>query len=308
MRRLLRRIFIGMLLLCVGLHAADSSEVALRAAIQKEVVDGDLGGAIRMYEAIAEGGNPATAAQALLRMGRCYERLGDPEARKVYQRVLTQFAGQKEAAQEARDRIAALPDAQDKPRAVLGWYNGDWQSGLPGLANRYGASDEFSRVYDDFVVPEGGWIVVGAFSDNRMGFAGVTRASWEIRKGMSPRCGGKVVASGVSSAGQTVIPGNGPFPRDPLIGYRIQVDGLRVPLPPGTYWLSVAPVGDGASFASATRGRNAVGHPAGNNGMALFDSSLRDRRFEQAETVGVGGQYGFASDFSQGVLILDKFR
>lgn len=308
MSRLFCWTFIGMLLLGGGIHAADGPEIALRAAIQKEVLDGDLAGAIRMYEAIAEGGDPAAAAQALIRMGRCYERLGDPEARKAYQRVLTQFAGQKEAAREARDRLAALPNDREEPRAVLGWYNGDWQSGIPGLANWYRANHEYSRVYDDFVVPEGGWTVVGVFSDNRTDFDGVTKASWEIRNGMSPERGGKVVASGVSSASQTVIPGNGPFPRDPLIGYRIQVDGLRVPLAPGTYWLSVAPLGDGVSFVSATRGRNAVGNPGGNNGMALFDSSVRDRRFERAETVSGGGQLGFGNDFSQGVLISDKFR
>jgi hypothetical protein len=82
------------------------------------------------------------------------------------------------------------------------------------------------------VVPEDGWIVLGVFSDNRMDFDGVTKASWEIRKDMLPRSGGIVVASGVSPATQTAIPGNGPFPCDLLIGCRIQVNGLGVPLAP----------------------------------------------------------------------------
>jgi hypothetical protein len=310
MGKLSRWALTGMLVLCCGIRAADNQEVALRAAIQKEVVDGDLPGAIRIYETVAAGSDPVPAAQALMRIGRCYERLGDPRARQAYQRVVTRFASQKEAAQEARNRLAALSKHGDEPRVVTGWYNGDWQSGIPGLANWYRQDREFSRVYDNFEVPENGWIVVAAFSDNRMDFEGVVNASWEIREDMSPQSGGKLVASAVSPATQTPIPGNGPFPDagDLFVGYRIQVDGLRVVLAPGKYWLSVAPAGQGRSYISATRGRNAVGKPKGNDGGALFDSPHRKTRFEKAETVGSGGQLGTGGDFSQEVLILDNFK
>jgi hypothetical protein len=308
MRNLLYPILSGILLLSSASGAASTPELALRAAIQKEAVDGDLEGAIRMYAAIAESGNPVIAAQALLRMGSCYEKLGDPKARTAYERVIVQFASQKEAVREARDRLAALPDPQDKRAPLPGWYNGDWQSGIPGLSNWYRGPQEFARVYDDFSVPAGGWTIAAVFSNNRMDFDGVTKASWEIRKGMAPHSAGHLVASGLSPASQTMIPGNGPFPRDPQIGYRVQVDGLRVQLAPGKYWLSVTPLGSGESFVSATRGRNSIGEPPGDNGMAFYDSSRRDLRFEKAETVGRGGQLGIGSDFSQGVLILGKSR
>ncbi len=146
--------------------------------------------------------------------------------------------------------------------AVIGWYNGDWKSGLSGQANFFYKGGHFCRVYDDFVVPAGGWTVVGVFSNNRMADAIITKASWEIRRDMKPGKGGKKVASGVSEAKQVRIPGTGPFPTDAAIGYRIQVDGLRVRLKPGRYWLSVAPVGRGGRwYINGTLGKNAVGYP-----------------------------------------------
>ena len=117
-------------LLCVGVSATypanqakdDRAEVALQAAIKKETVDGDLKAAIEQYGIIAQGGNRAAAAKALVRMGRCYEKLGDAESRKAYERVLREFGDQPEAAGEARARLAALgaaPLAKEKAGPVL---------------------------------------------------------------------------------------------------------------------------------------------------------------------------------------------
>ena len=280
--------------------AQDSADVALQAALRTEVVDGDLQGAIQQYEAIARGSNRAAAATALLRMGRCYERLGSPDAIKAYDRVVNQFGDQKEAALEAQTRLAAMPRAP-KPGTVVGWYNGDWQSGMPGAMNWYRWTRDFRRVYDDFVVPQGGWTVVGVFSDNQMDFNGVTEASWEIRSGMLPGVGGNLIASGVSPATQTFL---GRFPKDTLSGYRIQVDGLKVSLKPGKYWLNVAPVVDGQCYLRATLGNKAVGEPPGNNGLAYIGRSGSPTLFLEAETTGTRGQIGVGKDFSQGVIIL----
>lgn len=202
---------------------------------------------------------------------------------------------------------AQKPPAPDAHSAapVVGWYNGDWQPGLPGYSNWYLNGYEFSRVYDDFVVPTGGWRIVGVFSDNRMEFDGVSKAAWEIRRDMAPGEGGKRVASGVSHATQTVIAGEGPFSGESLIGYRIQVNGLHVRLEPGRYWLSVAPVGKrGYSYASSTLGKNAIGEPAGNDGMAVVHIiSGSGSRFDDAETVSSPGKLGQARDYSMGVII-----
>jgi Tol biopolymer transport system component len=117
-------------LLCVGVSATypasqakdDRAEVALQAAMKKETVDGDLKAAIEQYGDIARSGDRAAAAKALVRMGRCYEKLGDAESRKAYERVLREFGDQQEAAREARARLAALgaaPLAREKAGPVL---------------------------------------------------------------------------------------------------------------------------------------------------------------------------------------------
>jgi hypothetical protein len=202
--------------------------------------------------------------------------------------------------------LTAVPSSlfAQEPGARVGWYNGDWLSGRPGQANWYFSRGDFSRVYDDFLVPASGWTVVGVFSMNRMDFEGITKAAWEIRKDMSPGKGGKKVASGVSPATQIRVAGLGPFPADALIGYRIQVDGLNIRLAPGRYWLSVAPVGKNAAwYVCATRGTNAVGDPAGTNGSSLVDRTNSNARFASPMLQGSSGQFGRAADFSMGVLV-----
>ncbi|MBN8730453.1 MAG: hypothetical protein J0L64_07940 [Acidobacteria bacterium] len=92
-------------------QSADKAEVAYKAALEKEVADGDLKSAIAQYERLARGSNRAVAANALVRMGQCYEKLGSAEARKAYERAIREFAEQKDAASQARARLAALGGA-----------------------------------------------------------------------------------------------------------------------------------------------------------------------------------------------------
>ncbi len=88
----------------------DQAEVMLQAANQKQLVDGDLEAAIQLYKNILANysGNRAVAAKALLEIGRCYEKLGNTEARKAYERLLRDYGDQTEAADAARRRLAAL--------------------------------------------------------------------------------------------------------------------------------------------------------------------------------------------------------
>jgi hypothetical protein len=79
-------------------------------------VDGNLKGAIEQYKKIAAqpGAGRATVATALLRMGQCYEKLGDAdtqEARKAYEQVVREYADQAAVAAEARTKLAALAGA-----------------------------------------------------------------------------------------------------------------------------------------------------------------------------------------------------
>jgi len=92
---------------------SDQGEVLLKAAANKELVDGDLSAAIELYKKVVAqpGASRAAVAKALVQMGQCYEKLGDAqarEARKAYERVVREFADQAEIVAQARVRLAAL--------------------------------------------------------------------------------------------------------------------------------------------------------------------------------------------------------
>jgi Tol biopolymer transport system component len=91
----------------------DKAEVALKAAMDKEVLDGNLKAAIEQYRKIAATyrGNRSVAARALLQLGRCYEKQGDAEARKAYDQLVREYGDQKEPVAAARVRLAALERA-----------------------------------------------------------------------------------------------------------------------------------------------------------------------------------------------------
>ena len=88
---------------------AQSPDVRFRGAQQKETVEGDLRAAIQIYQEVADAkeSSRSLAAQALLRVARCYEKLGSTESKKAYERLLLQFGDQVQAANEARARLAA---------------------------------------------------------------------------------------------------------------------------------------------------------------------------------------------------------
>jgi len=85
-----------------------SAEVALRAAMETETVEGDLRGAIEQYRTIAEGDDRGLAAAALVRMAGCYEKLGEPAARETYERVVSEYPNQRDQVDAARAKLAAL--------------------------------------------------------------------------------------------------------------------------------------------------------------------------------------------------------
>ncbi|MBI5084197.1 MAG: PD40 domain-containing protein [Acidobacteria bacterium] len=84
------------------------ANVTLQRAMRKETLEGDLKGAIALYgKAVAEAkGDRATAAKALIRMAECHQKLGNAESRRVYERVVREYADQKEAAALAHTRLS----------------------------------------------------------------------------------------------------------------------------------------------------------------------------------------------------------
>ncbi len=107
-------------------QAPRSAEAQFKAAQQKEEVEGDLKGAIEEYRKVVAGAgtNRPLAARALVRMAECHQKLGDTESRKIYQRVLREFADQNEPVAIARARLgrnASAPGTGIVTRQV--WAN-----------------------------------------------------------------------------------------------------------------------------------------------------------------------------------------
>jgi Tol biopolymer transport system component len=89
---------------------AKEAEVLYHRGVQLEEVKGELKEAIAVYEKLLKEFENVRmiAAQALLRMGICYEKLGQKEAQAAYQRILRDYADQAGIAAQARVRLAAL--------------------------------------------------------------------------------------------------------------------------------------------------------------------------------------------------------
>lgn len=88
----------------------ESAEVQLRAALHKELVEGDLSGAIELYQKVVSNPNAgrATIARALLQIGLCYEKLGDAQARPVYRKLIDGYPEQLREVDVARRRLAEI--------------------------------------------------------------------------------------------------------------------------------------------------------------------------------------------------------
>jgi len=182
---------------------------------------------------------------------------------------------------------------------VVGWYNGDPVDQFTvGLTNGIDTGGyPAANVYEDFIVPAGGWTVAGVFAYDFLDFAPGTQAEWAIRSGMSSGNGGTLIASGTDTATYTSTGESGAGSTI----YKVEVDNLSVALAPGKYWLTLAPVDCGSGCDSAvddTIGTNAIGNPPGND----LDN------FDNFPAVGLNYVFdptsgGSARDWSLGVLI-----
>lgn len=153
----------------------DRAEVLLQAAIKQELVEGDLKGAIEQFQKIAQSSSPEVAAQALLHMAACYDKLGQDEARNVYERVVREYPNQKNAVVEARawlnahgaatsqqarvsvERIWAGPDVtlDGQPFADGRYFTFRiWQGGAANLAVRDLSTGENRLLTHDGTVAE----------------------------------------------------------------------------------------------------------------------------------------------------------
>ena len=92
-----------------------SAEQLYQSGIYKEEVEGELEKAVEIYEKILEDfpQNKATAAKALYHIGLCYEKLGNKEAQKAYQRLVKEYPGQIQEVNLAKERLASLVKAAE---------------------------------------------------------------------------------------------------------------------------------------------------------------------------------------------------
>jgi Tol biopolymer transport system component len=112
----------------------ESADQQLKAAMHRELVGGDLRAAIKEYEGIVSRhrDNRPVAARALLQIAQCHDKLGQADARKVYEQIVRDYADQAEPVAQARVRLAAMspqgaPATPDvglaRPLTPLGFAN-----------------------------------------------------------------------------------------------------------------------------------------------------------------------------------------
>jgi Tol biopolymer transport system component len=140
-------VFGGVGSLAAGVHQ-DEAQVLLKSAAHQELVQGDLEAAIETYQKILDQypGERNVAAEALLKLGMSYEKLGKNGAKEAYARLVRDYADQSEQAQRARIRLEEL--AQTDVRSESGpamkriWVNSEKNvvadfTGTPSPDGRY---------------------------------------------------------------------------------------------------------------------------------------------------------------------------
>src|SRR5262245_4655152 len=75
---------------------AQSGHELFQQALSKERAEGNLTEAIKLYQRVVDTASTdhALAAKALLQLGRCYEQLGNTEARTAYERLIARYPDQ----------------------------------------------------------------------------------------------------------------------------------------------------------------------------------------------------------------------
>src|SRR5687767_2711273 len=108
------------LMIVLAAAAAETPQELFQKALVKERSEGKLDEAIQLYRRAVDsaGKDRALAAKALVQLGECYEKLGSTEARKQYDRVLREYADQKEAVAAARARLGHKVETELVTRQV----------------------------------------------------------------------------------------------------------------------------------------------------------------------------------------------
>jgi Tol biopolymer transport system component len=97
-----------------------SDRVRLESAINKEMIDGDLPSAVEIYRALVQSADRGVRAQATLRLGRAYSRLGHADAVTTLERAAT-FTDQPEVVAAASAALGRTTQSRPAtpPKTVL---------------------------------------------------------------------------------------------------------------------------------------------------------------------------------------------
>jgi Tol biopolymer transport system component len=131
--------------------AQNTAATRMEAARKTAIVDGDLDGAIKQYQAIVETyakTDRAAAATALVRLADGYQKLGRAaESQAAYERVVREFSDQSDAVSEARARLASVQspagsESRQTPRRIwAGKDHKDFGPTVPSPDDRYSSYD-----------------------------------------------------------------------------------------------------------------------------------------------------------------------
>ena len=114
MNRTVRIVLMAVVVLVTpsGSHAQSGAD-RFQQALKKERVDGDLKGAIALYQQILkeQKADRSLSAKVLLQLGAAYEKQGSADAKAAYQRIVRDYSDQTDAASAARARLATLSPA-----------------------------------------------------------------------------------------------------------------------------------------------------------------------------------------------------
>jgi Tol biopolymer transport system component len=120
----------------LGAQRAASPEVLIETGRQMETLHGDLAGAAKQYEMVADtyaSTNPAAAARALLALADVYRRMGGARAAAAadtYRRIVREHPAQTEAVSIARARLGQSPASQGgRPVERTLWSGADLPEG-----------------------------------------------------------------------------------------------------------------------------------------------------------------------------------
>jgi Tol biopolymer transport system component len=132
----MKRMLIGVAAAVLAFGGQSEAERQLRTAVNAELVDGNLSAAIAQYKSIASKwpAERGVAAEALIHLAGCYQKMGDAEARKVYERVVREYADQKNAVAVARTHLGGTRQSEVVAQQV---WSDRFAEGGPSPDGRY---------------------------------------------------------------------------------------------------------------------------------------------------------------------------